>query len=160
MERRPVESRGRCDLRELIGSGVFEALDKFSAATRIAGDGIHRHRESVGQDACLDQRPQQGDGGRRVAARIRHTLGGGDTRRLVLGHLRKSIGPLGCHPVRSRGIDDPNVGCLDQRDRFARRLIGQAKNGEICRIEHIAPGLKILTPSLGQGEQFEGRMPE
>ncbi len=143
----------------VVGRGrVLEALDEGASATGVAGDGVHARWKVGGQNPRVDQGPKQGDGGGRVAAGVGDPLGRGDLLGLPLGHLREAIDPIGRNAVRGRCVDDPNLGALDHRHRLARRRVRQAEDHQVRGIEHIAPGLGILAPVLGQAHDLERRM--
>ena len=65
----------------------------------------------------------------------------------------KAIGPAVRHPMRGRGIDDPNLAASGQLYRFARRIVGQAEDREIRLVQGLAPGGGVLAPSFVQDQQ-------
>ena len=61
----------------------------------------------------------------------------------------EAIGPAIDRPVRRGRIDHGGI-ALDHRDRFTRRIIGQAKNGNIGCVQRITPRTHILAGNLAQ----------
>jgi len=69
--------------------------------------------------------------------------------------LRKTIGPARRNPVRGRGIDHAGHIIGDQRDRLARRIIGQAKDRDIGGVQRAGARLRILALGIIQHDQAE-----
>lgn len=71
-----------------------------------------------------------------VAAGIRNSFGSGDSLP-VIGNFGKTVYKILIGAVGGRGVDYYRVGILGKRRRLARRVIGQAQNGDIRRIQSV-----------------------
>ncbi len=119
----------------VLRSLVLEGRDHRLAAAGIAGNGVDRER-IIGRDQFgFDKRPQKRDGAGRIAAGIADAGRLCDRLGLAGRHLREPIGPIGRDAVRARSVDDPCAVVLDESDGLARRVIGQAKDRNIRRVE-------------------------
>ncbi len=118
---------------------------------------MRRHREEGRQDAGIGQRPRQGDEARGVATGIADALGRGNGFALALGHFRKAVGPAFGHAVRRRGVNDADVGVFDQTDGLARRVVGQAQDDGVGRIDGGAASIGILALVTVETDQLNIR---
>jgi hypothetical protein len=122
-------------------------LDHRPAAAGIAAHRGQRHREIDRQDARIDQRTQHGDGAGRVAAGVADAVGLRYRLPVAFDQFGKAEHPAGRHAVRGGGVDD--LGFLgrqlvDQRDRFAGRVVVQAQHHEVDAGHEFALGVHVL----------------
>ena len=135
----------------LVPCGVLG--DHRLAAARVSGDRVEPKREFPRDDTGIDERPHQQDEARRIAAGIADPPRGSDRipRRLPL-QFRQSVHPaVGC-PVRRARIEDARG--RRQRHGVSRRIVRQAQNGQVRRLEIGAAACRFLAFGFGDFEQF------
>ena len=57
-------------------------------------------------------------------------------------------------PVRRAGVDHLDRRVLDHGDRLARRLVGQAKDGQVGGVQHPGAGGGVLAVRFGEAQKF------
>jgi hypothetical protein len=58
--------------------------------------------------------------------------------------------------MRARRVDDPDLaGGIDQRHRLARRVVGQAEDGEVGLVERLAPRGGVLAPGFVERDELK-----
>ena len=67
-------------------------------------------------------------------------------------HLGKAVGPAFGDAVRRRGVDHARGVVADQRHALARRIVGQAQDGDVGGVQEVGAGGRILAP-LGWGSR-------
>ena len=149
-ELEPVDS-------ERLDAGLLVDGDQLLAAAGIARDAKHDGGRIGAHDAGVDQRPQQRDGAGRVAARIGDAVGVEQLLALVLGQLRKAVGPAVGHAIRRRGVDHDRVGIADGGHQFLGRRVGQAQHGDVGRLGDLGALAQVLAVGQRQFEQFDVR---
>ncbi len=131
--------------------------DHRLAAAGIAGDRVDRERRVGREPALIDQRPDQGDGARRVAAGVRHHARRPDRRLLPDRQFGKAVGPVRRGAMRGRGVEHLRAVRHrgDQRGGLAGGLVGQAQDDEIDLGQQRALGLDALAVGVGQALQHD-----
>ncbi|MCY1196742.1 hypothetical protein D9M72_80920 [compost metagenome] len=142
LERRPLRP-----VRPFVG------VHAGAAAARVAGHGVHRHRVIGRHQACLDQRPQEGDGASGVAARVAHAPGLRDQPALLRVHFGKAVDPARIRAMRRTGVDHADRRVDDGGRRLARGLVGQAQDGDVAGVDRLGAALRVLALRLGQRQQ-------
>ena len=88
-----------------------------------------------GDDAGIDQRPDQRDGAGRIAAGIGDALGARALASACVGvELGEAVDPAGRDAMRGRGIEDARrlvAERIGERHRFLGGIVGQAQHDEV-----------------------------
>ena len=150
--RRMLVREGQAIGTEGAVGGGFIFGDHRLAAARIAGRGIHRHREVGGDDPGAHQRADQRQKAGRVATGIGHEPCRSDPVLLLGFQLGETIDPARRGAMRGRGVDYPRPVVGDQRDGFARGIVWQAEDDEIGIVDRLPACLGILATIIGQGQ--------
>ena len=120
----------------IVGAvAVLEFRDHALAAAGIAGDAIGGEREIRRDETGAHQRPHDGQKAGGPAAGIAHPLRRGDALIAVRLQFGEAEVPALRHPVGGGGVDHPGGGIVDQGDGFARRLVRQAQDHQIGRVQ-------------------------
>ena len=133
---------------------LFELGDHGLAAAGIAGHGVHGDRPIRRHDPRPHQGTHQTDEAGRVAAGIGHARGPRHGRALVLVHLGEAVGPARCDAIGGRGVDHLHGRIFDQTDGLPRRIIWQAQDHRIGRIQRLVPRLHVASP-IAQQDQLQ-----
>jgi hypothetical protein len=147
-ELQPIEA-------ERLDAGLFVGGDQLLAAAGVARDAEHRGCGVGAHDAGVDQRPQDGDGARRIAARVGDAVGGQKLLAVVLGHLGEAIGPAVGHAMGSAGVDHDGVGVTQRRHQLLGRGVGQAEHGDVGGLGDLGALAEILAVGHRQLEQLD-----
>ena len=107
------------------------------------------------QQAGDNQGTDQGNAGQGVAADVADPRRRGDPVRLLGRHLGKTVDPGGVDPVGGAGVHHLYGRVLDQTDGLAGRVVGQAEDGKIGRIQGLGPRRRVLAPRLVQAQQLD-----
>ena len=146
----PVGQR-RGALRALILIG----RDQLFTPTAEAADGMHRDGVIRREDPGIDQGVNVQDESGGVAAGNGHPRGQPDMVPLVPVQFRQAVYPGLAGPVGGAGVDHPGGGIADQPDRFPGRLVGQAQDDEIGRVEAGRLGLGVFAPVFGDFNELD-----
>ena len=127
-------------------------LDHRLAAARVARDGVDGDRVIGWDQPRIDQRADQADPARGVAARIGDVLCLGDLVRLVGRHLGEAIDPIRIDPVRGAGIQHFRCGVAQggrHSGGFLGGIVRQAKDDQVHFGHDVTPSGRI-TASIGR----------
>ena len=147
---------------QLVGGPLagLVGLDHLPSAPRIAAHGRQGHGVVGRQHACIDQRTQQRNGPRGIAAGVGHAVGLADGLGLARTQLGKTVHPARLHPVGRGGVDDAGPRSrqgVDQRHRFARGIVMQAQDHHVHRGHERLLGLGVLAQGGVDADQFHFR---
>ena len=111
----------------------FVVRDHGFAAAAVAGDRVDGDRHGRRDDLGVDERTQQGDRARRVAARVGDEARGADRLGLARREFRKAVGPSRRHAMRGRGVEHARAVRHggDQGDRLARGVVREAEDDDV-----------------------------
>ena len=117
------------------GAASLIGFYHLAPATRVAADGGQVDRVINWQNTRINQRAQQSNRARGIAARIRHALGFRYRLFLAVAELGKSINPARrIGTVGGAGINNARLfafDAVDQGDRFAGVVVVQAQNHDL-----------------------------
>ena len=109
--------------------------NELLAAAGVAGQGVGTQRVVRGDQPQLDQGIDGRDEAGGMTAGVGDSLGMDDRLPVLGGEFGEAVGPALRRPVGGGGVDDLRVGVLDHGHGFAGRVVGQAEEDQIRRIE-------------------------
>lgn len=131
--RKPVHPRR---VKQRVSSVRLVFRNHLFSAARIARQRKAGKRR-IGRDYFIfGKRRDKRNKAACVAAGIRNSFGSGYSLP-VIGNFGKTVYKILIGAVSGRGVDYYRVGILGKRRRLARRVIGQAQNSDIRRIQSV-----------------------
>ena len=90
-----------------------------------------------------------------MAARVRDALSGSDRRSLLFGGFRETVGPSVRCSVGGAGVDDPDIGVIDQRDCLSGSIVRKAQEYDIRGIQEFLPLVVVVTLLFRDPEELQ-----
>ena len=121
---REVEAVDTGSVEGAIAPVCLVAGDHAFATARVAREGEAAEGIVGGQDAHADERRRDRDEAGGMAARVGDAPARGDGAALPQRELGKAVDPPVGGAMCRRGVDDTDVGVLNERDRLACSFVG------------------------------------
>ena len=140
----------------------FVGLDHGAATARVTTYRGQRHGVIGRNQPGIDQRAQQRNGTRGVAAGVGDAAGGAHGLQLARAQLRKAIHPARRRAVRGAGVNDLDGAARGFFDvvhhghRLARGVVVQAQDDQVHARDQLAFGSGVFAPLGGNADQLYG----
>ena len=151
-------------LGQAVEAGAVKALcllrrlvlgDHFLPAAGVAGEGEAAQVRVRGQQPRLNQRRDNGDEPRGVAAGVGHISGPRDGLPLAGPQLREAVDPARRRPVGGGCVDHPGAGALRQGHGLHSRRVRQAQKHDVRFRHQPFPFARVLPLRLVDQQQAD-----
>ena len=128
--------------------------DALLARARVAADRVADEGIVLRRDAVRDQRIDEGDKAARITAGIGDALGALDGLSVKRRELGEAVCPALRRAVRRGSVDDDCLRPFRKLRRFLCRVVGQAQEDGIRRVDGFFAGGRVLAVLLIEGDKL------
>ena len=127
--------------------------DALLARARVAADRVADEGIVLRRDAVRDERIDEGDKAARITTRVGDALGALDGLSVRRRELGEAVSPAFRRAVRRRSVDDDRLRPFRKLRRFLCRVVGQAQEDGVRRVDGFFAGGGVFAVLLVERDE-------